>query len=327
MKIFFDTEFTDLIGIVFDIKLISAGFVAENGTEHYFELTNHWSEGECSNFVCEAVIPHLNPDKYGKDPADAIKDLNAWIEGFGEPVTLCSDAPGYDWGLLYDLFTDYGFPANLERRPLSVNTPEVMRGIEEYFESQPYAIRDPKLWDAREMAYRPMAIRHHALWDARALAYANGVNPLIMRAHCKMLGKAIFDTVDLPNHIHRSLVTRMHKCKGKLHSTYRFNEFKMLSDEVISKIEMAYQRIDDICKAENDGKTVVLLGYSAGLLFRDDAMMLLGFADVDQLTAAMNAAEILMPAQPYASRLAQRLAEESTQLFGMYLNDTGYDGG
>lgn len=326
MKIYFDTEFTDLIGIVFDIKLISAGFVAENGSEHYFELTNHYNDGECSTFVCEAVLPHLDLKKHGKDPADAIKDLNAWIESFGEPVTLCSDAPGYDWGLLHDLFTDYGFPANLVRRPLSVNTQEVMRGIEEYFETQPYAARDPKLWDAHEMMYRPIAIRHHALWDARALAYANGVNPLILRAHCKMLGKAIFDTVDLPNYLHSRLVTRMHKCKGKLHSTYRFNEFKMLSDEVISKIEMAYQRIDDICKAENDGKTVVLLGYSAGFLFRDDAMMLLNFVEADQLTEAMNAAEIPMPAPPaYASRLAQRLAEESPPLFGMSLNDAGTD--
>lgn len=321
-NIYFDTEFSDLIGVIFDIKLLSAGFVADDGSEHYFELTNHWAEGECSSFVCEAVIPHLDPEKYGKDPADAIRDLNTWIESFGEPVTLCSDAPGYDWGLLHDLFTDYGFPANLVRRPLSVNTPESQRGIEEYFETQPYAVRDQKNWDASEMMYRPFAIRHHALWDARALAYANGVNPLILRVHCKMLGKAIFDTVDLPNCMHSSLVTRMHKCKGKLHSAYRFNEFKMLSDEVISKIEMAYQRIDDICKAKNDGKTVVLLGYSAGFLFRDDAMMLLNFVEADQLTEAMNAAEIPMPAPPaYASRLAQRLAEEATSLFDMYLND------
>ncbi len=262
MKIYFDTEFTDLIGIVFDIKLISAGFVTDDGSEHYFELTNHYDEGECSTFVCEAVLPHLGIEKYGKDPADAIRDLNAWIESFGEPVTLCSDAPGYDWGLLHDLFTDYGFPQNLVRRPLSVNTQEVMRGIEEYFETQPYAIKDQAHWDAHEMMYRPIAIRHHSLWDARALAFANGVQPkpalsdedLIARARCKMLDQAIIETVELPNHLHIRLMTCMYECKGKLHATYRWGEFKKLTDDEISKIEAAYKKVEAFCSAENNGK-------------------------------------------------------------------------
>lgn len=336
MKIYFDTEFTDLLGITVDILLVSAGFVAEDGSEHYFELTNHWEEGGCSTFVCEAVLPHLDPEKYGKDPADAIKDLNAWIEGFGEPVTLCSDAPGYDWGLLYDLFSDHGFPANLVRRPLSVNTPEVLRGIEEYFETQPYAIRDQKNWDAQEMAYRPFAIRHHALWDARALAYANGVRPaavkssdedLIIHAHCKMLETAIVDTVDLPNHMLIRLVTCMHECKGKLHATYRWNEFKKLTDDEIEEIEVAYRNIDELCKAENDGKTVVLRGYSDGLMFRDDAMRLLDFAKDEQLDQAMAAAALSMPApdHDHANRLAEQLAKEAISLSGIALNDAGCD--
>ena len=295
MKIYFDTEFTDLVGIVFDIKLISAGFVAEDGSEHYFELTNHYDEGECSTFVCEAVLPHLNHEKHGKYPKEAIEQLNAWIEGFGEPVTLCSDAPGYDWSLLHDLFSDYGFPSNLIRRPLSVNTPDVLRGIEEYFETQPYAVRDPKNWDAREMAYRPMAIRHHALWDARALAYANGVNPLILRVHYKMLKEAIVDIIDLPNDLLIKMISGIREGKGKLDPRRRTEVFGMLTDDKISKIEAAYREIDAFCHAENNGKNLVLNGYSAGLLSRNGAMRLLGFTSFEQLTGAMTAADLPLP--------------------------------
>ncbi len=38
MKIFLDTEFTDLTDKFRPIRLISAGFVAQNGSEFYFEL-------------------------------------------------------------------------------------------------------------------------------------------------------------------------------------------------------------------------------------------------------------------------------------------------
>lgn len=155
MKIYFDTEFTDLIGVVCDIKLISAGFVAESGEEFYFELMNHYDEGECSSFVCEAVLPHLNNEKYGLNEAEARFNLKVWIESFKEPVELCSDAPGYDWPLLYDIFSiDSGWPTNLIRKPVNVNSQKILQGIESYFE------------------YQPIAIRHHALWDARALAAA-----------------------------------------------------------------------------------------------------------------------------------------------------------
>ena len=155
MKIYIDTEFTDLVGIVCDIKLISAGFVAESAEEFYFELTNYYEEGECSSFVCEAVLPHLNHAKHGMPEDQACLRLKAWVESFSVPVELCSDAPGYDWGLLYDLFErNNSWPTNLVKKPVNVNSHKVQQGIESYFECQ------------------PMAIRHHALWDARALAIA-----------------------------------------------------------------------------------------------------------------------------------------------------------
>lgn len=156
MKIFIDTEFTSF-GLNFDIKLISAGFVAEDRSEFYFELTDNFDEGECSSFVCETVLPHLNAEKHGMCKAEAWLRLKVWIQDFKEPVEFCSDAPDYDWGLLYDFFEEFGWATNLVRKPINANSHEIQQGIENYFE------------------YQPMAIRHHALWDARALANANGV--------------------------------------------------------------------------------------------------------------------------------------------------------
>jgi hypothetical protein len=155
MRIYLDTEFTDLIGIVCDIKLISAGFVGEDGSEFYAELTGHYEAGEYSTFVHEAVLPNLNAEKYGMCVKEFLLRLKVWIQDFKDPVVLYSDAVGYDYGLLLDLWIKYDmFPTNLVRKPVSANSHEVQQGIENYFQ------------------YQPLAIRHQALWDARALAFA-----------------------------------------------------------------------------------------------------------------------------------------------------------
>lgn len=153
--IYFDCEFTDLVGITHDIKLISAGFVSECGKEFYSELLDHYTEEECSEFVIEAVLPHLDDVKHGMTTGKAAAALKVWLESFGEQVQLASDAPGYDWPLITELLADHGqWPANLEKKCLNVNVGMVQQRIEDYFE------------------YQPLAIRHHALWDARALASA-----------------------------------------------------------------------------------------------------------------------------------------------------------
>lgn len=153
--IYFDCEFTDLVGITHDIKLISAGFVSECGKEFYFELLDHYTEEECSDFVVEAVLPHLDPVSLGMPASTAAAALKEWLESFGEPVQLASDAPGYDWPLVAELLQDHGqWPSNLNPKCANVNAGNVDPKIEIYFECQ------------------PMAIRHQALWDARALASA-----------------------------------------------------------------------------------------------------------------------------------------------------------
>ena len=157
MHIYIDTEFSTLMARIQNIKLISAGFVAEDGQEFYFELPSNYAERECSYFVSENVIPYLNnTEKVALSNLDAVTKLKEWVESFNLPVTFLTDAPSYDWLLLHEFFYRMGdnFPKNLAHTPLNVTSLRVETYIEKYFEGN----KD--------------AIRHHALCDARALAYA-----------------------------------------------------------------------------------------------------------------------------------------------------------
>lgn len=61
MRIFLDTEFTDLVGVVHDPALISIGLVTEDGrSSFYVELTNNYTEDVCSYFVIQNVLPLLD---------------------------------------------------------------------------------------------------------------------------------------------------------------------------------------------------------------------------------------------------------------------------
>lgn len=152
MKVFFDAEFTDLIGIVEDIKLISLGFVADDGRELYIELHGNFERRNCSQFVLEAVLPKLNKAKHTLSNAEAAAKVKEWLESLGEPVELVTGAPAYDWSLLHDFLEEHqAWSANLERRPVDANHHEILQATDQYFD------------------YQVMAERHHALWDARAL--------------------------------------------------------------------------------------------------------------------------------------------------------------
>ena len=148
---------TTLMARIENIKLISAGFVAEDGQEFYFELPNNYIETDCSYFVSENVLPFLqNTAGVALDCLDAVMKLKEWVESFDVQVTFLTDAPTFDWLLLNKLFYKFGdsFPKNLSHNPLNVRSLRVETFIEKYFEDN------------------KGAIRHHAMWDARALAYA-----------------------------------------------------------------------------------------------------------------------------------------------------------
>ena len=52
MLIFFDTEFTE-IGV--DPRLISIGLISEDDQTFYAELTDTYTQANCSHFAVEAI--------------------------------------------------------------------------------------------------------------------------------------------------------------------------------------------------------------------------------------------------------------------------------
>ncbi|MDP1541488.1 MAG: 3'-5' exoribonuclease [Nitrosomonas sp.] len=160
MNVFFDTEFSDLIGIKHDPALISVGCVASDGREYYAELSNTWTKEICSDFVIGVVIPLLQGDQCRMTEAQLAVSLKDWIEGLTEQeVIFRSDSPSFDWGWIVQLFQDYGWPKNLRKKCGTI-----------YF-NHDYQIRRyeqglAEYWKANGRQ------RHHALVDARSLQFA-----------------------------------------------------------------------------------------------------------------------------------------------------------
>ena len=135
MKIFFDAEFTDLIGIVEDIKLISLGFVTYDGRELYVELHGNFERKNCSQFVIEAVLPKLDKAKHTLSNAEAAAKVKEWIESLTEQVQLVTDAPAYDWSLLHDFLVDHeAWPDNLYCWPIDANVHDILQASDRYHE-------------------------------------------------------------------------------------------------------------------------------------------------------------------------------------------------
>lgn len=141
-RAYLDTEFTDLNPYTY--KLISLALVVPGGPEFYVELTDHWVEEECSDFVREIVLPQLDPAACGRTTAQARIELLAFLERIG-PVEIVSDAPLWDWPLLVWL-------AGPEGLPDGVTAGRIGEDIEYEFD---------------DLGYEPP---HHALEDARLLA-------------------------------------------------------------------------------------------------------------------------------------------------------------
>lgn len=157
MKIYYDTEFTSLDGNV-DWDMISAGFVAENGQEWYVEIKDFLRE-DCSAFVVETVLPLLG--KGNKLPERMPSShfawrLCNWLETFGEPILLVSDA-SCDWHLL----NGYCY-AEFAGLPFKVQM-EVWQRSEDAEIQQSLIDAEARFWQTNT------GMIHHALYDARRL--------------------------------------------------------------------------------------------------------------------------------------------------------------
>jgi len=156
MKIFFDCEFTDLIGIKREPRLISVGAVSLDECEFYSELPDTYEIDECSDFVQDIVLPELVGGPFQMTEAECARALRDWIESFVEQVEFHSDAPQFDWMHIENLFNHYGWPANLMRVCVRV-------GFTEAAEAECIAEALGKV------AAETGGYRHNALWDAREL--------------------------------------------------------------------------------------------------------------------------------------------------------------
>jgi len=154
MRLFVDTEFTDLL----DCELLSIGIVSEDAREFYMER-NDVDLGRCGDFARVAVLPQL-----GQQPglvaseAELGRRLKAWLAAFepapgGSPVLVSVDHPT-DWELFTYLVRDeetLQMPAWLKGQ--SIRGAVDPREVERY-------------WNIHGRR------AHHALHDARALRAA-----------------------------------------------------------------------------------------------------------------------------------------------------------
>lgn len=171
MLIFFDCEFTEL-GI--DPKLISIGFVSEDGTrELYAELSDTYQLSDCSDFVREAVLPHLQ----GGDARMTMRELAVrlvdWLIAFGEPVQFATDSMSWDWPWIGELYAEAAAylleatPAWPAIKDLPSRGEAVLRPAN--VDGRPFVLtQSPSFNLAVEEAFASGLRRHHALDDAKA---------------------------------------------------------------------------------------------------------------------------------------------------------------
>lgn len=166
MKIFFDTEFTQLVP---DTTLVSIGMVADNGKEFYAELTDY-NQNLVDDWIQEHVLGNLlfndrEPfaERIGAlqfvkaDTARVGLELQRWLNEF-DTVNLWSDCMHYDMVLFQGLFGGaFSVPSHVNYIGFDISTVMQMFGL------------DPDI--SREAFIdRPIdGIKHNALYDARVI--------------------------------------------------------------------------------------------------------------------------------------------------------------
>ncbi|MFT3849819.1 MAG: hypothetical protein QM739_14455 [Propionivibrio sp.] len=115
MRVFFDTEFTEL-GI--DPRLISIGLISEDGRrEFYAELSGTYQIEDCSDFARLAVIPKLTGAEVRLSLAELGDRLYTWLTTFGAPIKLATDSLAWDWPWVQEIFYDRAWPENVSPKP------------------------------------------------------------------------------------------------------------------------------------------------------------------------------------------------------------------
>jgi hypothetical protein len=154
MRVFIDTEYTNLHEDNGPIKLISVGAVTADGEEFYVEISDNYQEVDCSQNVIDNVIPHLNRDKYGLTKAEAAMKFKEWCEGLKGEIEFVFDWPNFNIRLLVNLIVEHNLTIeNANNKSITVDAKYIKQEKDEFFKAN------------------TLAVRHHALWNARALCY------------------------------------------------------------------------------------------------------------------------------------------------------------
>lgn len=112
MKLYLDTEFTDLVP---GNRLISIALVDEKENYFYAELTDNYSLSHCSDFVKENVLPYLWGGSFSMTFNECALKIGAWIENYDEECILSMDNVSWDLPHLSDLLQPI-WPKNLAKK-------------------------------------------------------------------------------------------------------------------------------------------------------------------------------------------------------------------
>lgn len=169
MLIFLDTEMTDLCA---DRKLISIGIVSEDGSrEFYSELIGTYQSSDCSEWVRENVLPHLQ----GGDALMTMRELALrlldWTKDFGE-VQFATDSITYDWPWIELIWAELGAYC-IESSPVwedMKNSPSRLANVgrPSNVDGKPFELQQTTAFQFALVAVGSGLRSHHALDDAKA---------------------------------------------------------------------------------------------------------------------------------------------------------------
>ncbi len=165
INVFLDTEFTSLAE---SASLVSIGLITADGDRSFYaELSDTYTQEDCSDFVLQEVLPLLDTRPITETVSytqvyarmtlsETSLHLNYWLAALIDPVQVWTDAPNYDWRYIQQIFRGNGLPYNL------LATPNAILGADNS--------ANAKYQNTVEREYRQKTLRrHHALDDARAM--------------------------------------------------------------------------------------------------------------------------------------------------------------
>lgn len=158
VRLFLDTEFTQFgVPGKSQARLLSLGLVDESGERFYAECTG-WDKSECSEFVREQVLPHL--ENRGETIVSAANRLKQYLNGYDFVVVHCDYHGDWDWLLwLLDQSNDgTTWPSALHHEPY-------------YIDIRDWPDEARRAGNSAQKRWFDVYTQHHAFHDANGLRY------------------------------------------------------------------------------------------------------------------------------------------------------------